>query len=218
MTRALDLSVYLITDRGLCGARGVEELVRLALAGGVSLVQLRDPHAKTRELVEQARALLRLLQPAGVPLIVNDRVDVALAAGADGVHVGQADMSVSDARALLGPDRILGLSISSLAELEASLPLLAAVDYLGVGPIYPTGTKPDASAPIGTAGLAEIAARTGLPIVAIGGVNLQNTPEVLRAGAVGVAVVSAICSAPDPTRATRELAQAIKTPRAARGC
>lgn len=218
MTRAFDLGVYLITDRGLCGARGVEELVRLALAGGVSLVQLRDPHAKTRELVEQARALVRLLRPAGVRLIINDRVDVALAAGADGVHVGQSDMSAADARALLGPDRILGLSIGSLAELAASAPLLAAVDYLGVGPIFPSGTKPDASAPIGPAGLAEIAARSSLPIVAIGGVTVHNTAEVLRAGAVGVAVVSAICAAPDPTRAALELVQEVRTPRAARGC
>lgn len=209
MTRALPLGTYLITDRTLCGARGVEAAVRAALAGGVSMVQLRDPRAKTRRLLEDARGLLALLRPAGVPLIVNDRVDVALAAGADGVHVGQEDMSARDARALLGPGKILGLSISSLEELERSADALPLVDYLGVGPIFATGTKPDAAAPMGVQGLAAVAERTQLPLVAIGGLHAGNAPQVVRAGATGVAVVSAICAAHDPEAATRELARAV---------
>jgi len=204
MTRPrFDLTAYLVTDRALCGARSVEDVVRRAILGGVTLVQLRDPHAKTGELVEQARALLRLLRPVGIPLIINDRVDVALAVDADGVHVGQADMAVSDARRLLGPKRILGWSVTHREQLSRALP--TELDYLGVGPIFATQTKPDAAAPIGAAGLAEIAASTSLPIVAIGGLNAQNAAQALEAGAAGVAVVSAICAADDPERATREL-------------
>jgi thiamine-phosphate pyrophosphorylase len=209
MTRALRLETYLITDRALCGDRGVEAVVRAALAGGASIVQLRDPQAKTRQLIDDARALLQLLRPAGVPLIVNDRVDVALAANADGVHLGQSDMSVVDARALLGPERILGLSISSLAELERSSDVLSLVDYLGVGPIFATSTKPDAATPIGVDGLSAIARRTQLPIVAIGGVHAGNAAQIMRAGAAGVAVVSAICAAADPLAASRELARVV---------
>jgi thiamine-phosphate pyrophosphorylase len=199
---ALDLSVYLLTDSALCGARGVSEVVRAAIAGGVTLVQLRDPEAKTGALVTQARALLALLRPAGIPLIINDRVDVALAAGADGVHVGQRDMSVTDVRALLGRELWVGLSITSLAQLAAAP--MDQLDYIGVGPVFATPTKPDAATPIGMSGLAAIAARSSLPVVAIGGLKQSHTADVLQAGAKGVAVVSAICAATDPTQATRE--------------
>jgi thiamine-phosphate pyrophosphorylase len=209
MSRQLDLATYLITDRALCGPRGVTAVVQAAIAGGVSIVQLRDPEAKTGRLVDEARALLRLLRPAGIPLIVNDRVDVALAADADGVHVGQLDMPVADARKLLGRDRILGLSISSLAELERAQ--LDGVDYLGVGPIFATQTKPDAAPPIGLAELSEIVARTRLPIAAIGGIQLTNAAQTIEAGAVGVAVVSAICAAPDPAAATRDIGQLVRS-------
>lgn len=210
----LDLSTYLVTDASLCGERGVEAVVRQAIAGGVSLVQLRDPVAKTGELVQQARALLALLRPARIPLIINDRVDVALAVSADGVHVGQRDMAVADVRALVGPAMIVGLSISSLEELERSTAALSTVDYLGVGPIFATQTKPDAAPPMGVAGLAEIVARTHLPVVAIGGVKRENAAETIRAGAHGVAVVSDICCASDPTLATQQLARAVREARA----
>jgi thiamine-phosphate pyrophosphorylase len=208
MRGPLDLSVYLVTDRGLSGPRGIDAVVRAAVAGGATVVQLRDPEAKTAALLERARALVALLRPAGIPLIINDRVDVALVAGADGVHVGQLDMPVADARALLGPERILGLSISTLAQLDRAQ--LEYVDYLGVGPIFATQTKPDASAPIGASGLAAIVARSNLPIVAIGGLNASNAAEAVGAGAQGVAVVSAICAAPDPQAATRELAAVVR--------
>ena len=181
----------------------------------MSLVQLRDPDAKTGELVEQARALLALLRPAGIPLIINDRVDVALAVSADGVHVGQRDMTVADVRALVGSELIVGLSISTLAELEHSAASLAAVDYLGVGPIFATQTKPDAAPPIGAAGLAAVVARTKLPVVAIGGLKRENAAEAIHAGAQGVAVVSEICCAPDVTLASAQLADVVREARVA---
>jgi thiamine-phosphate pyrophosphorylase len=206
-----DLSVYLITDPVLCGPRGVVATVREASAGGITIVQLRDPHAKTGALVAEARALVALLRPRGIPLIVNDRVDVALAADADGVHVGQSDMSARDARTLIGPDRILGLSITGQADLARSD--LAVVDYLGVGPIFATATKPDAAPPMGLAALAAIRKRTGLPIVAIGGIDRANAASVVEAGADGIAVVSAVCAAPDPADAARRLAAAVASGR-----
>lgn len=199
-----DLSVYLVTDGALCGARGVVETVRQAIGAGATMVQLRDPVAKTRALVEEARALAAVLRPAGIPFIVNDRVDVAMAAGADGVHLGQSDMSPADARALMGPAPILGLSITALADLDASD--LAGVDYLGVGPVFATTTKADAAPAMGLAGLSAVHTVCTLPIVAIGGIGAANTAEVIKAGADGVAVVSAICAASDAAAATRNLA------------
>jgi thiamine-phosphate pyrophosphorylase len=215
MKPPFDLSVYLVTDPELAGARGVVGTVEAAIAGGATLVQLRDPHAKTRALVETARAIVAVTRPAGVAFIVNERVDVALAAGADGVHVGQADMAVVDARALIGPDLILGLSITGEADLAAAD--LAGVDYLGVGPVYATGTKPDAAPPMAIGGLQAIAARTALPIVAIGGLHAGNAAEVVAAGADGVAVVSAISAAPDPEAAARELRDIVAAARRQRG-
>jgi thiamine-phosphate pyrophosphorylase len=211
--RQLDLSVYLVTDRTLCGARGVLDTVREAIAaGGVTIVQLRDPEAKTRALVEEARALVALLRPANIPFIVNDRVDVALAADADGVHVGQKDMAVADVRRLIGRKLLLGLSITSEADLDKAD--LAGVDYLGVGPIYASPTKPDAAPPIAIGGLRAVAERTRLPIVAIGGLHAGNAEEAILAGAQGVAVVSAVCAAPDPLIAAAELARVVAAARA----
>jgi thiamine-phosphate pyrophosphorylase len=206
--RPFDLAVYLITDPVLTGARSVIETVEAAIAGGATVIQLRDPEAKTRALVEEARAILALTKAAGVPFIVNDRIDVALAAGADGVHVGQSDMTVADARRLIGPDPILGLSITSEADLDVSD--LNGVDYLGVGPVFATTTKLDAAPPISAGGLEAIAARTTLPIVAIGGLHAGNAADAIAAGAHGIAVVSAICAAPDPEAATRELLEIVR--------
>ncbi|MEP9354504.1 thiamine phosphate synthase [Xanthobacter sp. KR7-65] len=211
MARAFDLTLYLVTDPRLVAARGLVATVAAAVKGGATLVQLRDPEAHGRALVEQARALKALLKPLGIPLIVNDRVDVAVAADADGVHLGQDDMAPADARALLGPDRILGLSVGTPAEFAASD--LAGVDYLGVGPVTATGTKADAGAAIGTAGLAAVRALTRLPIVGIGGIDRALAADVIRAGADGVAVVSAICAAPDPEDAARALKAAVTAAR-----
>jgi thiamine-phosphate pyrophosphorylase len=191
----------------LSAPRGVIEIARLAAAGGATMIQLRDPDAKGRQLVEETRALVALLKPLGIPFIVNDRIDVAIAAGADGVHVGQSDIRPQDARALIGPDRILGLSITEVADLDRSD--LTVADYLGVGPIYDTATKPDAAAPMGAAGLRTVRQRTRLPIVAIGGIKAANAAATIEAGADGIAVVSAICAAPDPRAAAGELAAIV---------
>jgi thiamine-phosphate pyrophosphorylase len=208
MTRRFDLSVYLITDPVLTGARSVTEVVEMAIAGGATMVQYRNPDDKTRILVDEARAILALTKPAKVPFIVNDRIDVALAIGADGVHVGQADMRIADVRRLIGPAPIVGLSITSEADLDISD--FGGVNYLGVGPVFATSTKPDAAPPINVGGLEAIVARTKIPIVAIGGLHAGNAADAIAAGAAGVAVVSAICVAPDPTAATKELVEVVK--------
>ncbi|MFG1214092.1 thiamine phosphate synthase [Xanthobacter flavus] len=215
MSRPFDLTLYLVTDPRLVAARGLVATVAAAVKGGATLVQLRDPDAHGRALVEQARALKALLAPLGIPLIINDRVDVAVAADADGVHLGQDDMAPADARALLGPERILGLSVGTPAEFAASnIGIdIGVVDYLGVGPVKATGTKKDAGAAIGASGVAAVRALTRLPIVGIGGIDGTLAAEVIRAGADGVAVVSAICAAPDPEHAARALLSAVTAAR-----
>lgn len=210
MARAFDLSVYVVTDARLCAAAGLEATVAAAVAGGATLVQLRDPLAPTRKLIEEARALVALLRPRGIPLIVNDRVDVVLAADADGVHLGQDDMAPRDARALVGPDCIVGLSVGSPAELGASRGELAAVDYLGTGPVRVTATKADAGAAIGVDGLSAVLALAGLPVVAIGGIDAVLAAEAVAAGAAGAAVVSAVCGTADPAAAAARIAAAVE--------
>jgi thiamine-phosphate pyrophosphorylase len=207
MSRPFDLSLYLVTDKDLAGPRGVIETVRAAIDGGVTLVQLRDPDGKTRAMVDTAAALLEILRPRGIPLIINDRVDVALAVDADGVHVGQSDMRTDQVRGLIGPDRILGLSVSTFEELAADD--LGPVDYLGIGPIFATATKPNAAAPIGFEGLAAMVAQSRLPVVAIGGVKVEHVEPTLAAGADGLAIVSAIMAASDPAAAARDFADRI---------
>lgn len=208
MTRpGFDPSVYLVTDRDLCGERSLADVVGLAVRGGASLVQLREKRADTRAFVELGRALAVLLAPFRVPLLINDRLDVALAVGAAGAHLGQSDMPVALARELLGPSAIIGLSLEQpeqLAEAEA-----LDVDYYGVSPIYPTPTKTDTGPGWGLSGLRALRAATGRPLVAIGGIGAQNAAEVVRAGADGVAVVSAICAAQDPEAASRELRETV---------
>jgi thiamine-phosphate pyrophosphorylase len=213
--KPFDLSVYLVTDTRLCGARGVAETVRLAVTGGATLVQLRDPAAPIREILALAETLVAMLRPLGVPLLVNDRVDVAMAAGADGVHLGQTDMPASAARRLMGEDAIIGLSVGNPAEFAAARDDLHAVDYLGTGPFRATATKDDAGAAIGPAGIATVTALCRLPVVAIGGIDATCAGEAIRAGADGVAAVSAICAAGDPEAATRAIADAVRTARAA---
>lgn len=207
MARPFDLSLYLVTDEALAGPRGVVETVRLAIEGGVTLVQLRDPHGSTRHQIETAKALLEILRPRGIPLIINDRVDVALAVDADGVHVGQSDMPTTMVRELIGPDRILGLSVSTFAELEADD--VAYADYLGIGPVFATATKPNAAAPIGFDGLAAMVSARTIPVVAIGGVKIGHVEPTLGAGADGLAVVSAIMAAEDPAGAAAGFSERI---------
>ena len=193
----------LVTDRALARARPLTEIVAAAVRGGVTMVQLREKRAATRAFIEEALALKALLQPLGVRLLINDRLDIALAIEADGVHVGQDDMPVATARRMLGPKAIIGLSITTIAQISNDDVGLA--DYLGVGPIFAQATKPDASPPIGLAGLAKIRGATNKPIMAIGGISAANAADVRRAGADGLAVVSAIMAAADPATAAAAL-------------
>jgi thiamine-phosphate pyrophosphorylase len=199
--------LYLVTDRVLCGDRTVEEVVLRAVRGGVSYVQLREKELSTRAFVDQARAVSELLSPLGVPLIVNDRVDVALAVGADGVHIGQDDMPYAVARRLMGPRAIIGLSVETWDDVVEAQDL--DVDYLGVSPVFETPTKTDTKGAWGLEGLTRIRAFSRHPLVAIGGLNRDNVPAVVRAGGDCIAVVSALCAAPDPEAAARELTDAI---------
>ena len=197
------LKLYLVTDRDLSLGRSLEEVVCEAVAGGVTIVQLREKDAATGEFVELARRLMAVLKPLGVPLIINDRVDVALAVDADGVHIGQSDMSYADARRLLGPDKIIGLSVENFEDLEAANAL--DVDYIGISPVYGTPTKTDTAEPFGLEGLRKAVQMSVHPTVAIGGMNASTVQDVMAAGTDGVAVVSAICSAPSPRAAAAEL-------------
>ncbi len=210
---AIDASVYLVTDTALCGGpAGVVETVRLAVRGGVTAVQVRDPSATTRELAGLSTAVLEALRGTGIPLIVNDRVDVALAVGADGAHVGQRDLHPVDARRLIGPDKHLGLSVSTVGELAQALELPSGtVDLFGVGPIRDTPSKTDASPALGFGGLAAICESSSLPCVAIGGLGVADVADLKTSGAVGLAVISAICGRDDPEAATRDLVRAWRS-------
>jgi thiamine-phosphate pyrophosphorylase len=207
VSRFADWRLYLVTDRRLAGERPIEDVALAAVRGGVTAVQLREKAAATREYVTMARRLKALLAPFGVPLIINDRVDVALAAGADGVHVGQSDMAYADVRRLVGPHFLVGLSVETMQQAQAAEDLDA--DYLGVSPIFSTPTKPDTAEAWGIEGLTALRARSRHVLVAIGGINSSNAREVIQAGADGIAVVSAICAAPDPEAAARELKRLI---------
>jgi thiamine-phosphate pyrophosphorylase len=198
---AFDLTLYLVTDPGLVAARGLLPTVEAAVKGGVTLVQLRDKLASDAEFTREAEALLALLRPLGVPLIVNDRPVIARAVGADGLHIGQDDGDPRRVRDLIGEGMILGLSAGTLAEFAAVPP--GVVDYLGVGPVFATGTKPDHDPPLGIAGLAALTPHAPLPCVAIGGIALSSARAIKATGVAGVAVVSAICAAGDPAAAAR---------------
>lgn len=214
--KPLDLSLYLVLDPDLCGGPfGMVETARIAAGHGATVVQLRAPDWKKRQWLETAAEIKSVLAPFGVPLIINDHIDVALAVDAEGVHVGQDDMPVDIVRGLIGPQKWLGLSVSSPAEL-AQAPL-AGVDYLGIGPVYPTGTKLDAAPACGLDGLARMVMAANLPVVAIGGIHLGNCQPLLQAGVHGVAVVSAICGQDDVAEATRLLQQKIRALRAPTG-
>ena len=197
------MGLYLVTDRGLCGGRPLEAVVAEAVAGGAACVQLREKDLPTRAFLDSTQALKALLAPLGVPLIINDRLDIALAAGADGVHVGQEDMPCGELRRFLGPTAILGLSVETWEVVERAQDL--EVDYLGVSPVFPTPTKPDTKAAWGLEGIRRIRAFSRHPLVAIGGLSLDNAADAVRAGADGIAVVSAICASPDPRRAAQAL-------------
>jgi thiamine-phosphate pyrophosphorylase len=216
----LDLSLYLVAGPGDMRGRPLVAVALAAVDGGVTAVQLRRKDHVARAFVEEARALAAALRPRGVPLIINDRVDVALAVGADGVHVGQDDLPVVDVRRLVGPEMVVGLSVTSVAEACALDPTL--VDYVGAGPVFTTPTKPDAGPPLGLAGTRAVcdvlgASAPDVPVVAIGGIDVSNVAAVLDAGVAGVAVVSAICAADDPRAAAAAVAAHLYGRTAARG-
>ena len=199
--------LYLVTDRGLCGDRTVEEVVLLAVKGGVSCVQVREKDLPINLFIKEAKRIKELIRPFNIPLIINDSVDVALASGADGVHVGQSDMSFAEVRKLLGAKAIIGLSVETWEDVEKAQGLDA--DYLGVSPVFETPTKTDTKTAWGLEGLSRIKAYSRHRLVAIGGINMKNAADVIRAGADSIAVVSAICAAPDPYEAARALTSLI---------
>lgn len=209
MKPGFDLSLYLVLDPVLCEPLGMVETTRRAVAGGVSMVQLRDKTASTAAMIETGRALKLALSGSGVPLIINDDVEAAIACGADGVHVGQGDMAAASVRQRIGPDRILGLSVTNFAEAEAAKS--APVDYLGIGPVLATGTKPDHAPVMGFDGLATAIRAVSVPVVAIGGLKHSHIEAIFQSGANGIAVVSAICGEADPERAARALFQTIRS-------
>ena len=202
-----DLSLYLVTDRSLSLDRDMEWIVEEAVKGGVTMVQLREKECSTRDFIELAIRLKQKLAPYNVPLIINDRADVALAANADGLHIGQSDIKYNMARQLLGADKIIGLSVENMEQVYESNNM--DVDYIGISPVFSTATKTDTALPFGLEGIRDVMAICNHPAVAIGGINLTNIREIMAAGAHGIAVVSAICSAESPKAAAIELKQKL---------
>lgn len=201
------LRLYLVTDQFSAGGRTLTDVVAAAMQGGVTCVQLREKQLNTRDFFAQAMMLKELLAPHNIPLVINDRIDVALACGAQGVHLGQSDMPVAQARRLLPPEVFIGWSVETMEDVarSASLP----IDYLGVSPIHATSTKTDTQTPWGLEGLRQVRSATALPLVAIGGIHAGNAREVMSAGADGLAVVSALCAAQDPCAAAAALRKLI---------
>ncbi len=201
-----DYSLYLVTDRTLSKGRSSVEVVAQAVCGGVTCVQLREKSCYTRVFMEEAKAMKKLLDPLQIPLIINDRIDIAMAVRAEGVHLGQKDMKLGDARRILGEGTIIGISVESLDDaLEAAA---GGADYLGVSPVFATPTKTDTAPPLGLEGLAAIRSHVAIPLVAIGGINSTNCASVISAGADGIAVVSALVSASSPKDAAIRLRKA----------
>jgi len=209
--KQLDLSLYLVLDPDLCRTHSMVETTMAAIAGGATIVQLRDKKVGTEGLIRIGRELMDAMTGTGVPLIVNDDIDAAIAIGADGLHVGQDDVPSRAARERLGRDKIIGLSIEDEAVARKVDP--SVVDYVGIGPIFATPTKPDHKPAIGFDGLRQLIKIAGLPSVAIGGLKLDHVDRVLKSGANGLAVVSAICGQPDPESAAARISGALKAAR-----
>jgi thiamine-phosphate pyrophosphorylase len=211
----IDPRLYLVTDRTYMGTRDIETVVRQAAAGGITMCQLREKECSVAEFVQLGKRLKALLAPFGVPLIINDRLDVALAVGADGVHVGQKDMPYAEARRIMGPDAIIGLSVETLEQAQEAEEWNP--DYLGVSPIYPTPTKTDTEQHWGLKGLRELRGASRHTLIAIGGIKAENAGSIIEAGADGVAVVSAICASPNPEEAARQILHSVERAKSRRG-
>ena len=195
--------LYVITSAVPDRGRTHLDVARAAVAGGARIIQLRDKTASSRQLLNDAQAIREITRAAGALFIVNDRLDIALAAEADGVHLGEEDLPIGLARKVAGEKLIIGASAGSVAEAQAAA--AAGTDYLGVGCIFPTPSKPDTGPPLGCAIIREIKAAVNLPLIAIGGINATNAKEALQAGADGLAVISAVSNADDMVAATRNL-------------
>ena len=203
MLNPKDLLLYLCTDRLLAMGRPITQSVEQAIQGGVTMVQLREKDASTRDFYQIALEVQAVTRRHGIPLAVNDRLDIALAIGADGVHLGQSDMPLEVARRLVGSRMFIGISAATAESALAAQK--AGADYIGAGPVYPTGSKDDAGDAIGIAQLAAVCGAVSIPVVAIGGISAGNTPGIMESGADGIAVISAILSQPDITLAARAL-------------
>lgn len=199
--------LYLVTDSALTLGRSLVDIVIAAAEGGVSMVQLREKEIDSRRFVELGRAIHNALARYKIPLIINDRADIAQIIGAEGLHIGQSDILYTDAREIMGSSAIIGLSVENCEQARECRNM--GIDYIGASPIFDTQTKTDTAPALGLSGLAELRKIVNRPIVAIGGINRSNIKSVFAAGADSIAVVSAICSAPDPLSATRELINII---------
>lgn len=208
MKPSFDLSLYLVLDPDLCQLHSMLDTAREAVAGGVTMVQVRHKRATTSERIALARSMKEVLRDTHALVVMNDDIEAAIAAGVDALHIGQRDLPAAQARARIGPDMLLGLSVNS--EHAAHMIDPAQVDYAGIGPVFATPTKPDHEQPIGVAGLARIVAACPVPAVAIGGLKHQHVSDVLATGAHGMAVVSAICGTPDPRRSAAALRAEIQ--------
>ena len=217
---SVDLSLYVLVDPAQAKGRSLAEVAVAAARGGATLIQLRDKSGETRTLVEEARAIKRALAGSGVPILVNDRVDVALTSGAEGVHLGRDDLDPITARRILGPRAIIGATVRADADVAALAP--GAIDYVCIGGVFATTSKENPDPPIGVNGLAHLARLVrelmpGMPVGAIAGIDESNAAEVMRAGADGVAVVSAVTAASDPEAAARRLRAIVDAARPKRG-
>lgn len=201
--RQIDYSLYLVTDQSLAHGKSLSDIVMAAVQGGAGVIQLREKNSDTRDFIAQALSVKDALKHRNVPLIINDRLDIAMAVGADGIHLGQTDMPLAMARSIAGPAMCIGISVASVQDAIAAEQ--GGADYAGVSPIFTTPTKCDTAPPLGMAGLREIRRRVRLPLVGIGGLNASNAAQVIENGGDGVAVVSAIMAADDPLHAARHL-------------
>ena len=199
--------LHLLTDTVLQSRYSHIELTKMGIKGGADTVQFRQKSGSAREMIAVAREMRQMCKTAGVTFIVNDRVDIAIASDADGVHLGQDDFPIPMAREVLGSKRIIGGSASNMD--EARKCVLEGADYVGFGPVYPTTSKDDAGPVSGIAVLEQIVRDISLPVIAIGGINAQNTAPIMKAGAFGISVISTICCQDDPEQATRNLYQAL---------
>lgn len=208
MKPQFDLSLYLVTDRTLSLGRSLEDVVEEAVKGGVTMVQLREKDCSSADFYELAIKLKNLLAPYKVPLIINDRLDIALASDAEGLHIGQSDLPYSVARKLMGSDKIIGLSVENIEDVIEANNL--DVDYIGISPVFDTNTKSDTAKALGLSGVKEISKLSIHPSVGIGGINQSNVKDIITAGADGISVVSAIMSADDPKASAETLIKIIK--------